>query len=136
MIRNTILKLWSIFRGQCRQELVERCVASILASPGLRNEHMEAGWLLTAIGDSWYRKADCQASVEALGLAFHCRNTTTHPVILKRLGQRHCELGNQRLGVFYLQQAMRHNVNESGDKIFGHEVRVIGIWCAKPDQRG
>lgn len=85
--------------------------------PKPQYDYEEAGWVLTAIGDTYYRKADYEPAIEALESALHCRNTASNPVVLKRLGQCHFELGNREQAVVYLQQALRHG----GSKIFDHE---------------
>src|SRR5690606_29571554 len=55
--------------------------------PKPQAEFEQAGWVLTAIGDSYYRKREWQHGIEALSSALHCRGAAGNPFIHLRLGQ-------------------------------------------------
>jgi tetratricopeptide (TPR) repeat protein len=56
----------------------------------------ESGWILTALGDAYFRKGDFDNALEALNSALHCPNTTNNPFIYLRLGQCYWETAASR----------------------------------------
>lgn len=61
-----------------------------LPKPQMQTE--AAGWVLTAIGDAYFRSAQYQLAKEALHSALHCPNMHKAPFIYLRLGQCQWEL--------------------------------------------
>ena len=58
-------------------------------------EHEISGWILTAIGDCYYRMMNYKSGLEALRSAIHCPNTMQHAFVHLRLGQCLYELGQR-----------------------------------------
>lgn len=64
-----------------------------LLLPKPQTEWVEAGWVLTAIGDSYFRSGQYQQGREALQSALCCPQMEQAPFIHLRLGQCFWELG-------------------------------------------
>jgi hypothetical protein len=64
-----------------------------LLLPKPQTDWIEAGWVLTAIGDSYFRSAQYQQGREALQSALCCPQMEQAPFIHLRLGQCLWELG-------------------------------------------
>lgn len=71
-----------------------------LLLPKPQTEWVEAGWVLTAIGDAYFRSAQYQPGAEALQSALCCSEMSAVPFIHLRLGQCLWELeqGGQAQG--------------------------------------
>lgn len=54
----------------------------------------QAGWVLTAIGDTYFRLAQYNQGREALLSALHCKGIDNNPFVHMRLGQCLLELGD------------------------------------------
>ena len=55
----------------------------------------QSGWVLTSIGDTYFRLGQYQQSLEAISSALHCVNHTENPFLLLRQGQ--CLFDQQQL---------------------------------------
>jgi tetratricopeptide (TPR) repeat protein len=66
-----------------------------LLIPKPQTDYAEAGWVLTAIGDSYYRLEQFEPGTEALHSALCCPLADKSPFVHLRLGQ--CLYGLQRL---------------------------------------
>ncbi len=64
-----------------------------LKLPKPQNNWREAGWVLTAIGDCYFRLHKYRQGCEALKSAIHCPDIQGNPFVHLRLGQCHFELG-------------------------------------------
>ena len=64
-----------------------------LLLPKPQSQWYEAGWVLTAIGDTYYRLGQYEQGKEALLSAQHCQNIDDNPFVNLRLGQCLFELG-------------------------------------------
>lgn len=66
-----------------------------LLLPKPQTDHEAAGWVLTAIGDTYFRLGQYRQGREALISAFHCPNTVHSAFAHLRLGQCLWELDQQ-----------------------------------------
>lgn len=74
--------------------------------PKPQTDFEESGWVLTGIGDSYFRSQQYEQGKEALASALHCEGMIDNPFIHLRLGQCLMELGvqgsaNTHLGIAY-----------------------------------
>jgi tetratricopeptide (TPR) repeat protein len=58
-----------------------------LLLPKPQTDHEAAGWVLTAIGDTYFRLQQYEQGREALASALHCPNTDNSAFVHLRLGQ-------------------------------------------------
>ncbi|MBU2887158.1 hypothetical protein KO507_15435 [Gilvimarinus agarilyticus] len=58
-----------------------------LTIPKPQIEHQQAGWVLTAIGDAYYKLKQYEQGVESLISATHCPGGDKSPFVYMRLGQ-------------------------------------------------
>lgn len=56
--------------------------------------YRESGWVLTAIGDAYFKNKQFKKAKLALKAALHCPGINQNPFVLLRLGQAFFELGN------------------------------------------
>lgn len=87
------------------------------ALPKPQTNHEQGGWVLTAIGDCYFRSGQWEQGRESLSSALHCPNTRGNPFIHLRLGQCLFELGKHDVAVEHLEQAYMN----SGSKLFQNE---------------
>ncbi len=89
-----------------------------LTIPKPQTDWMEAGWVLTAIGDCYFRLGRFQPGRESLESALCCPQAADAPFIHLRLGQCLWELGET--------DRARHRLNHAhrlgGDKLFEKEA--------------
>ena len=80
--------------------------------PKPQSQWIEAGWVLTALGDSYFKAENYNSAIEALKSALHCPNTDTNPFVHMRLGQ--CLYQQQLLteAKLYLQDCLNHGGND------------------------
>ncbi len=74
-----------------------------LLLPKPQSDYEPAGWVLTAIGDTYYKLGQHQQAIEALNSAVHCQGIDNNPFIYLRLGQAHLDqdtLGKARKELF------------------------------------
>ncbi len=65
----------------------------------------EAGWVLTALGDSYFKMTNYPSGIEALKSAFHCPETESNPFIYLRLGQCYYQSKQLDMATISLQKA-------------------------------
>ena len=63
--------------------------------PKPQTDYLEAGWVLAALGDTYFIKGDYPLGEEALRSALHCPDTNGNPFVHLRLGQCLYELDQQ-----------------------------------------
>ena len=85
--------------------------------PKPQTHFQEAGWVLTALGDSYFKMGNYNSGIEALRSAFHCPQTDNNPFIHLRLGQCYYQTEQLDLAKIYLKTA--HKLG--GDKPFFKE---------------
>lgn len=76
-----------------------------LIIPKPQTEHAEAGWVLTAIGDSYFRLKQFEQGAESLQSALCCPTAEQSPFVQLRLGQCLWELGRHAEARKYLFHA-------------------------------
>lgn len=76
--------------------------------PKPQTDHVEAGWVLTALGDAYFQQHKYEQAIEALNSALFCPNLTDNPFLHLRLGQCHWEMNNPTQARSYLFKAYRH----------------------------
>ncbi len=62
--------------------------------PKPQTDYEEAGWVLTALGDGYFRQQKYQQAIEALTSALYCPNLANNPFVQLRLGQCYFHLPN------------------------------------------
>ena len=88
-----------------------------LLVPKPQTDWREAGWVLTAIGDAYFKIHQYTQSSEALRSALLCPAAKQSPFIHLRLGQCYFEQGDDDKAHDYLQKAQQLG----GAKIFAKE---------------
>ncbi|GAB1265187.1 hypothetical protein NBRC116493_14270 [Aurantivibrio infirmus] len=88
-----------------------------LLLPKPQRKWREAGWVLTAIGDAYFKKRQYIQAREALLSALKCPFAKESPVVLLRLGQCYFELNDRPTASYFLQHA--HKLG--GDHLFAKE---------------
>jgi len=78
-----------------------------LLLPRPQREWQESGWILTAIGDTYYRLGDYRSAREALESALHCAGIADTPFTHLRLGQSLRGLGMEKRAAAHLDIAGR-----------------------------
>ncbi len=89
-----------------------------LLVPKPQTQWREAGWVLTAIGDAYFRTQQFNQAAEALRSALLCPAAKQSPFIYLRLGQSLYEMGDEHRAHDMLQKA--HTLG--GNKIFDKEA--------------
>lgn len=88
-----------------------------LLLPKPQNQWREAGWALTAIGDTYFRTRQYSQSCEALRSALQCPAATDSPFVHLRLGQSLYELDEEQEALREL--GIAHQLG--GDDVFARE---------------
>lgn len=88
-----------------------------LIIPKPQTEHVEAGWVLTAIGDAYFRLRQFAQGYESLQSALCCPKADEPPFIHLRLGQCLWELSREAEARKFLYHAYK----AAGDQIFDNE---------------
>ncbi len=93
--------------------------------PKPQTRYEMAGWILTALGDCYFRMRNYQSGREALRSAIHCPNSLRNPFVHLRLGQCFYEL-NQRQHAY---REFKLAIELGGLDIFAHEtVKYINFY--------
>ena len=104
-------------KGHYKEALREFYKAwTLIPKPQTDNE--EAGWVLTAIGDCYFRNEQWEQGRESLNSALHCPHMKGNPFIHLRLGQCLYELNDKEAACDHLQQAYLNG----GRKLFQNEA--------------
>lgn len=88
-----------------------------LVLPKPQAQWREAGWVLTAIGDSYFRAEKYEQAREALVSALSCPAADASPFVHLRYGQVLYELGQKTEAQLALQKAAKLG----GDEVFAGE---------------
>ena len=86
--------------------------------PKPQTDHEQAGWVLTAIGDCYFKTEQWEQGKQSLTSALHCPNLKDNPFIHLRLGQCLLELEGKENAQIYLRQAY----NKGGRDLFQDEA--------------
>lgn len=86
--------------------------------PKPQNTYREAGWVLTAIGDCYFRTGQWDQGRESLTTALQCPHMMGNPFIHLRLGQCLYEMGRMESANEHLEQAYMNG----GSKLFQNEA--------------
>jgi tetratricopeptide (TPR) repeat protein len=97
--------------------------------PKPQTDYSEGGWVLTAIGDSYFRSALYEQGKEALVSALHCEGMIDNPFIHLRLGQCLLELGVKGSACTHLGLAYERG----GRKLFQQEAPKYLVAALQPD---
>lgn len=89
-----------------------------LLVPKPQTQWREAGWVLTAIGDAYFRTQQYGQATEALRSALLCPAAKESPFVYLRLGQSYYDMGDESHAHEMLQKA--HDLG--GSKIFAKEA--------------
>ncbi len=85
--------------------------------PEPKTEYREAGWILTALGDTYFRAKRYQPAQEALNSALHCPGINYNPFVMLRLGQVYYEQGNDN----YASKTLAYAYKKGGRQLFEQE---------------
>lgn len=85
--------------------------------PKPQTQWEQAGWILTAMGDTYFAKGDFNNGKESLLSALHCPKALGNPIIHLRLGQCLFELGEVTLAQQQFQQVRQYGGEELIDKV-------------------
>lgn len=85
--------------------------------PKPQTQWTEAGWVLTALGDGYFKALNYKSGAEALKSALHCPGTANNPFIHLRLGQ--CLFEQQLFEQAKQQLSLAHQLG--GDKLLSSE---------------
>jgi len=88
------------------------------ALPKPQTDYEQGGWVLTAIGDCYFRTEQWEQGRESLSSALHCPHMRGNPFIHLRLGQCLLELGKKEVACEHLEQAYMNG----GSKLFQNEA--------------
>lgn len=88
------------------------------AIPKPQTQHTEAGWVLTAIGDCYFRTQQWDQGRESLTSALQCPKMEGNPFIHLRLGQCLYEMERQEVAREHLELAYMNG----GSKLFQNEA--------------
>lgn len=97
--------------------------------PKPQTDFQESGWVLTAIGDAYFRSGLFDQGKEALASALHCEGMIDNPFIHLRLGQCLLELGIKGTACTHLGIAYERG----GRKLFAAEAPKYLIAAKQPD---
>lgn len=97
--------------------------------PKPQTDFKEGGWILTAIGDSYFRSAQYEQGKEALTSALHCEGMIDNPFIHLRLGQCLLELNTASAACTHLGIAHERG----GSKLFEKEAPKYLIAALQSD---
>jgi len=86
--------------------------------PASKTQCREAGWILTALGDTYFRSARYQPALEALNSALHCPGINYNPFVMLRLGQVYFEQNNEH----YAQRTLAYAYKKGGRQLFEQEA--------------
>lgn len=114
--------------GDFRQAL-RRFYQAWMLLPKPQTEHEAGGWVLTAIGDTYFRSGQYQQGKEALASALHCDGMIDNPFIHLRLGQCLLELGFKGQACTHLALAYERG----GRKLFQKEAPRYLMAALQPD---
>ncbi len=78
-----------------------------LQLPKPQTQFVEAGWVLTAIGDAYFRSEQYPQSIEALRSAQHCPQIDKNPFVHFRLGQALLDSGQNNEARKHLLQSYK-----------------------------
>ena len=85
--------------------------------PKPQTQWQESGWVLTALGDAYFKKGDYSNSCEALNSALHCPECDNNPFVHLRLGQSYFELNAIEDAKKHFQQVL----DQQGKLLFEQE---------------
>jgi len=88
-----------------------------LVLPKPQSAYKASGWVLTAIGDTYYRLNRHSQAIEALSSAMHCDGIEQNPFVFLRLGQSYYDSGEISLARRELFKAW----NKGGEIVFKSE---------------
>lgn len=91
--------------------------------PKPQNQWQEAGWILTALGDTYFAKGDYKNGQQALLSALHCPEADGNPSIHLRLGQCLYEMGKNEEALAQFQRVLEHG----GESILLKEDPKYGL---------
>jgi tetratricopeptide (TPR) repeat protein len=96
--------------------------------PKPQTDFIESGWVLTAIGDAYFRSQQYDQAKEALASALHCEGMIDNPFIHLRLGQCLLELGTKNTASTHLGIAYERG----GRKLFEKEAPRYLVAALQP----
>ncbi|WP_157484852.1 tetratricopeptide repeat protein [Gilvimarinus polysaccharolyticus] len=89
-----------------------------LIIPKPQTQHIEAGWVLTAIGDSYFRLGQYEQGAESLQSALCCPTAEQSPFVQLRLGQCLWQIGRHAEA----RKCLFHAYQSQGENLFATEL--------------
>jgi len=97
---------YALFDQHQYSRAIRRFFQAWVLIPKPQNNYVEAGWVLTALGDAYYKNGQFLQSLEALKSALCCIDLEDNPFILLRLGQSAFELGERKSAKAFFQRCL------------------------------
>lgn len=88
-----------------------------LMIPSPQSDFLEAGWVLTAIGDAYFKLHKYEQSITALESCLHCPGINGNPFVHLRLGQSLIESGE----IIKARKELLKAYQTSGKSVFENE---------------
>lgn len=119
---------YALYDGGDMRAALRKFYAAWMTFPKPQTDFAEAGWVLTAIGDTYFRNKQFSQGKEALASALHCEGMIDNPFIHLRLGQCLLELGHKRQACNHLSTAYQR----AGRRLFEKEAPKYLLSAIQP----
>ncbi|MEQ3697044.1 MAG: tetratricopeptide repeat protein [Pseudomonadales bacterium] len=96
--------------------------------PKPQTSYRESGWVLTALGDTYFKAARFRPAKEALNSALHCPGINYNPFVLLRLGQSLLEQGDADKA----HQTLAFAYKKGGRQLFESEAPKYLLAALQP----
>jgi tetratricopeptide (TPR) repeat protein len=101
--------------------------------PKPQTDWKESGWILTALGDTYFKAGRYRPAKEALNSALHCSGINYNPFVLLRLGQALLEQGDADKA----HQTLAFAYKKGGKELFKNEApKYLLAALQTPTKRG
>jgi len=97
---------YALFDQHQYSRAIRRFFQAWVLIPKPQNNFIEAGWVLTALGDAYFKNGQFLQGQEALKSALCCIDLENNPFIFLRLGQCAFELGERKSAKSYFEQCL------------------------------
>ncbi len=121
-IREICADGYSLLDSGQHTKAIRRFFHAWVLIPKPQNQYIEAGWVLTALGDAYFQNTQYLQGQEALTSARHCEGLENNPFILMRLGQCSFELGERKHALRYFNQC----IENGGQSLINKEAPKYG----------
>ena len=116
-LKNTCSEGYTCYDAKNYKAALRLFYQAWLILPKPQSAYKAAGWVLTAIGDTYFRLGQHSQAIEALSSAIHCEGMAKNPFVFLRLGQSYLDSGEISLARRELFKAW----NKGGAIVFESE---------------